>query len=63
VKIIPSGGIGIDDAPAWIAAGAAAVSLGGPLLKDAFEGCELRGLKDRARRVSDIVAEASASSL
>lgn len=63
VKIIPSGGIGIDDAPAWIAAGAAAVSLGGPLLKDAFDGGELRGLKDRARRVSEIVAEASASSL
>ncbi len=35
-RVVPSGGVGIEDAGAWIQAGALAVSLGGPLLGDAF---------------------------
>lgn len=31
IAMIPSGGISLDDIPAWITAGAVAVSLGGPL--------------------------------
>ncbi|UKA49766.1 bifunctional 4-hydroxy-2-oxoglutarate aldolase/2-dehydro-3-deoxy-phosphogluconate aldolase [Arthrobacter sp. FW305-123] len=58
MRIVPSGGIGIDDAPAWIAAGALAVSLGGPLLRDAFSGGSLTELTTRAEKLSRLVAEA-----
>ncbi|HAG58730.1 MAG TPA: 2-dehydro-3-deoxyphosphogluconate aldolase, partial [Arthrobacter bacterium] len=39
----------------WIRAGALAVSLGGPLLGDAFKGGDLQGLTARARRVRDLI--------
>ena len=55
LEIVPSGGVSIDDAPAWIAAGALAVSLGGPLLGDAFAGGDLSELTARARRVRALV--------
>ncbi|WP_255768139.1 bifunctional 4-hydroxy-2-oxoglutarate aldolase/2-dehydro-3-deoxy-phosphogluconate aldolase [Pseudarthrobacter sulfonivorans] len=58
MRVIPSGGIGIDDAADWIAAGALAVSLGGPLLRDAFSGGDLGALTRRARQLSGLVAEA-----
>ncbi|KUM36646.1 bifunctional 4-hydroxy-2-oxoglutarate aldolase/2-dehydro-3-deoxy-phosphogluconate aldolase [Arthrobacter sp. EpRS71] len=58
MRIVPSGGIGIDDAPAWIAAGALAVSLGGPLLRDAFSGGSLTELTARAEKLSRLVADA-----
>ena len=61
MELVPSGGIGLDDAPAWITAGAMAVSIGGPLLKDAFEGGSLSQLTERCRRVSALVAEAYAA--
>src|SRR4051812_31236456 len=38
LQVIPSGGVAIEDAAGWIRAGATAVSLGGPLLGDAFKG-------------------------
>ena len=59
LPVIPSGGISIDDAPRWIAAGALAVSLGGPLVGDAFASGSLHQLTDRARRVTDMVAAAA----
>lgn len=58
MQVIPSGGIGVDDAADWIAAGALAVSLGGPLLRDAFTGGDLAGLTARAGKLSALVAEA-----
>ncbi|WP_130175926.1 bifunctional 4-hydroxy-2-oxoglutarate aldolase/2-dehydro-3-deoxy-phosphogluconate aldolase [Cryobacterium sp. SO1] len=58
MRVIPSGGIGIDDAADWIAAGALAVSLGGPLLRDAFAGGSLAALTARAERLSSLVADA-----
>lgn len=58
LEIVPSGGVSIDDAPAWIAAGALAVSLGGPLLGDAFAGGDLSELTARARRVRALVDRA-----
>lgn len=58
IEIIPSGGVAIGEAAAWIRAGAMAVSLGGPLLGDAFDGGSLQGLTERARRVSSFVSEA-----
>jgi 2-dehydro-3-deoxyphosphogluconate aldolase/(4S)-4-hydroxy-2-oxoglutarate aldolase len=56
IAVIPSGGIGIADVPGWIEAGALAVSLGGPLLQDAFAGGSPAGLIQRAREVSELVA-------
>ncbi|TDK25354.1 bifunctional 4-hydroxy-2-oxoglutarate aldolase/2-dehydro-3-deoxy-phosphogluconate aldolase [Arthrobacter crusticola] len=56
ISVIPSGGIGINDVPGWIEAGALAVSLGGPLLQDAFAGGNPAGLIQRAREVSELVA-------
>lgn len=58
MRVVPSGGIGIDDAPAWIAAGALAVSLGGPLLRDAFSGGNLTELTARAEKLSRLVSDA-----
>lgn len=58
IQVVPSGGVNIEDVPAWIRAGAMAVSLGGPLLGDAFEGGSLTELTARARRVRALVDEA-----
>ena len=58
LAVIPSGGVAIEDAPGWIRAGALAVSLGGPLIGDAFNGGDLSELTRRAARVSRLVAEA-----
>ncbi len=55
IQVVPSGGVDIDDVPAWIRAGALAVSLGGPLLGDAFKGGSLAELTARARRVRALV--------
>lgn len=58
IQVVPSGGVNIGDVPAWIRAGALAVSLGGPLLGDAFKGGSLAELSTRARRVRALVDEA-----
>ena len=58
IQVIPSGGVNIDDVPAWITAGALAVSLGGPLLGDAFKGGDLQELSSRARRVRRLIDQA-----
>ena len=51
VPLVPTGGIGIDDIGAYLAAGAAAVGLGSPLLGDVGDpGGDLGGLAERARR-------------
>lgn len=50
VLTLPSGGVALDDIPTWIAAGCVAVSLGGPLVGDAFTGGSLAALRDRAVR-------------
>jgi 2-dehydro-3-deoxyphosphogluconate aldolase/(4S)-4-hydroxy-2-oxoglutarate aldolase len=59
IQVIPSGGVNIEDVPGWIHAGALAVSLGGPLLGDAFKGGDLQELTARARRVRDLVEQAT----
>jgi 2-dehydro-3-deoxyphosphogluconate aldolase/(4S)-4-hydroxy-2-oxoglutarate aldolase len=58
VRIMPTGGIGIDDVGTWLRAGAVAVGLGTPLLGDAAEGGDLAALADRARRAADAVRAA-----
>lgn len=58
MQVVPSGGVGVDDARTWIDAGAAAVSLGGPLIGDAFAGGDLGALTERALRLTDVVRHA-----
>jgi 2-dehydro-3-deoxyphosphogluconate aldolase/(4S)-4-hydroxy-2-oxoglutarate aldolase len=55
IRIMPTGGVEIDDIAAWIGAGAAAVGLGGPLLGDAATGGSLAELAVRARRAAHAV--------
>lgn len=57
IEFIPSGGVALDDIPAWLQAGAAAVSLGGPLIGDALKGGSLEALANRCRRVVAIVEQ------
>jgi 2-dehydro-3-deoxyphosphogluconate aldolase/(4S)-4-hydroxy-2-oxoglutarate aldolase len=58
IEVVPSGGIDIENAPDWIRAGALAVSLGGPLLGDAFKGGSLTALTERATRLRGLVDDA-----
>jgi 2-dehydro-3-deoxyphosphogluconate aldolase/(4S)-4-hydroxy-2-oxoglutarate aldolase len=48
IVAVPSGGVDLAGAEAWLATGAVAVSVGGPLLGDAFSGGDLGALRDRA---------------
>lgn len=50
IAVVPSGGVDATGAAAWLAAGAVAVSVGGPLLGDAFRGGDLGALRERAER-------------
>ena len=47
IEVIPSGGVNLTVAAAWLAAGAVAVSVGGPLLGDAMRGGDVRLLRQR----------------
>jgi 2-dehydro-3-deoxyphosphogluconate aldolase / (4S)-4-hydroxy-2-oxoglutarate aldolase len=58
IEFIPSGGVGLDDIPAWLKAGAVAVSLGGPLVGDALRGGSLDALAERSRRAVDAAGAA-----
>lgn len=53
---VPSGGVDLSGAAAWLAAGAVAVSVGGPLLGDAFSGGDLLALRDRAQAFVEVCA-------
>ncbi|MEN3306897.1 MAG: 2-dehydro-3-deoxyphosphogluconate aldolase / (4S)-4-hydroxy-2-oxoglutarate aldolase [Micromonosporaceae bacterium] len=57
VVFVPTGGVTAESVGDWFAAGAAAVGLGGPLLGDALETGDLRGLRERAERLMAAVAE------
>ncbi|MCR2800232.1 bifunctional 4-hydroxy-2-oxoglutarate aldolase/2-dehydro-3-deoxy-phosphogluconate aldolase [Microbacterium sp. zg-Y818] len=57
LQFIPSGGIAQHDVAPWLLAGAAAVSVGGPLIGDALQGGSLAALADRAKRFSDLVRD------
>jgi 2-dehydro-3-deoxyphosphogluconate aldolase/(4S)-4-hydroxy-2-oxoglutarate aldolase len=47
IAAVPSGGVDLQGAATWLEAGAAAVSVGGPLLGDALRGGDLSALRDR----------------
>lgn len=56
VRIMPTGGINLQDVADWLTAGAAAVGLGGPLIGDAATGGSLTALAGRAKHAVDAVA-------
>ena len=58
IRIMPTGGIGLDDVGRWLTAGASAVGMGGPLLGDAFSGGDLGRLAVRARQAAEAVVVA-----
>lgn len=55
VRIMPTGGIGLEDISKWLVAGAVAVGVGGPLVGDAATGGSLTALAARARHAVDAV--------
>lgn len=56
LAVIPSGGVDLAAARAWLDAGASAVSVGGPLLGDALDGGDLAALAARSRRFVEVCA-------
>lgn len=60
IVAVPSGGVDLAGAEAWLAAGAVAVSVGGPLLGDAFSGGDLGALRDRAAAFVEVCARGNA---
>ncbi|MDR6867912.1 2-dehydro-3-deoxyphosphogluconate aldolase/(4S)-4-hydroxy-2-oxoglutarate aldolase [Microbacterium resistens] len=60
IVAVPSGGVDLASAEAWLAAGAVAVSVGGPLLGDAFDGGDLGALRTRAEALVAVCAGGSA---
>ncbi|MEV6842922.1 bifunctional 4-hydroxy-2-oxoglutarate aldolase/2-dehydro-3-deoxy-phosphogluconate aldolase [Actinoplanes sp. NPDC051411] len=55
-RIMPTGGIKIEDVADWLTAGAVAVGLGSPLIGDAAAGGDLKKLAARARQAVSAVA-------
>ena len=61
LKVLPSGGVDLEAARAWLAAGAEAASVGGPLVGDAMKGGSLEEIAERAAQfVGVTVREAGA---
>lgn len=56
LRIMPTGGLALGDIDEWIAAGAAAVGLGGALIGDSVAGGDLTDLRKRAHRALESVA-------
>lgn len=57
VLLVPTGGVGVDDVPGYLQAGAVAVGMGGPLVGRVLEDAEDLGrLAGRARAAVDAVA-------
>jgi len=62
VPLVPTGGVGVEDVPGYLQAGAVAVGMGGPLLGRALEDdASLTGLGDRARAALAAVARGRTS--
>jgi 2-dehydro-3-deoxyphosphogluconate aldolase/(4S)-4-hydroxy-2-oxoglutarate aldolase len=55
LRAVPSGGVDLDASRQWLAAGAVAVSIGGPLLGDSLKGGDLSALRDRCRAVCAVI--------
>jgi 2-dehydro-3-deoxyphosphogluconate aldolase/(4S)-4-hydroxy-2-oxoglutarate aldolase len=59
VPLLAVGGVGIDEVPQYLRAGALGVGVGGPLVGDALCGGDLPSLQDRARGYLRAAAEAT----
>jgi 2-dehydro-3-deoxyphosphogluconate aldolase/(4S)-4-hydroxy-2-oxoglutarate aldolase len=55
IQVVPSGGVELSDVQPWLQAGALAVSLGGPLIGNAFSGGSLTELAERAEHAVYLV--------
>ncbi|MFB7979615.1 bifunctional 4-hydroxy-2-oxoglutarate aldolase/2-dehydro-3-deoxy-phosphogluconate aldolase [Streptomyces vinaceus] len=53
IPLVPTGGIDLDQASAYFAAGASALGMGSPLIGDACEGGDLDALRERAATLLD----------
>lgn len=51
IPLIPTGGVGIDDVPGYLAAGAVAVGLGSPLFGESLRDGDLADLAERAKKL------------
>jgi 2-dehydro-3-deoxyphosphogluconate aldolase/(4S)-4-hydroxy-2-oxoglutarate aldolase len=60
IPLVPTGGVNLTHIPDYIAAGAVAVGLGGPLIGDALNGGSLDALSERAAAALDAVSDARA---
>jgi 2-dehydro-3-deoxyphosphogluconate aldolase/(4S)-4-hydroxy-2-oxoglutarate aldolase len=58
IPIVPTGGVAIDDVASYIAAGAVAIGVGGPLFGNALDDGDLDALSGRARQFLSAIAEA-----
>jgi 2-dehydro-3-deoxyphosphogluconate aldolase / (4S)-4-hydroxy-2-oxoglutarate aldolase len=56
VPLLPTGGVSIESVPEYLAAGAIAVGMGGPLIGDALDGGDLTELAERAHLVQRVVS-------
>jgi 2-dehydro-3-deoxyphosphogluconate aldolase / (4S)-4-hydroxy-2-oxoglutarate aldolase len=61
IPLVPTGGVDLTHIAAYIAAGAVAVGLGGPLIGDALDGGSLPALGERAGAALAAVGDARAS--
>jgi 2-dehydro-3-deoxyphosphogluconate aldolase / (4S)-4-hydroxy-2-oxoglutarate aldolase len=61
LEAIPSGGVDLKATRDWLDAGAAAVSIGGPLLGDSLKGGDLAALRDRCRAARAVISERAPS--
>lgn len=50
LSLVPTGGVALEEIPAYLEAGATAVGLGGALIRDALTGGDLNGLAARCRQ-------------
>jgi 2-dehydro-3-deoxyphosphogluconate aldolase / (4S)-4-hydroxy-2-oxoglutarate aldolase len=55
LQAVPSGGVDLDASRQWLAAGAVAVSIGGPLLGDSLKGGDVSALRNRCRAVRAVI--------
>ena len=56
LRVVPSGGVDLETGRRWLEAGAVAVSVGGPLLRDVEASGDLRALRARAAAFAALAA-------
>lgn len=56
IPLVPTGGIALDQAAGYLAAGATALGMGGPLVGDACEGGSLEALRERTAGLLEAIS-------